>query len=166
MSGQLASDYVVRFSRRQRIEHFTIMVLFILLSLTGFPQKFPDAAWSRWWNDALGGVQALRFLHRGAGLLLGALTAVHFSVVIAGVATRRMPLSMVPTRQDFLDAIRTLRYYLRVTDSPARFGRLPLPLLSAVQPRARRRGRRRLIDSAPAPPSASARSAPAPARRR
>ena len=123
MSAQAAADYVVRFSRRQRLEHFAIMLLFVLLCLTGFPQKYPDAEWSRWLNDAMGGVQVLRFLHRGAGLMLGALTAVHFTVVIVGVATRRMPLSMVPTRQDFLDAIRTLRYYLRVTDTPARFGR-------------------------------------------
>jgi len=123
MSRHSASGYVERFSLRQRIEHFAIMVLFILLSLTGFPQKFPEAGWAVWLNESLGGVQVLRFLHRGAGLLLGALTAVHFTVVIAGVATRRMPLSMVPTRQDFLDAIKTLRYYLRLTDTPARFGR-------------------------------------------
>jgi cytochrome b subunit of formate dehydrogenase len=123
MSSHAASGYVVRFSLRQRIEHFAIMTLFILLSLTGFPQKFPDAGWAIWLNESLGGVQVLRFLHRGAGLLLGALTVFHFVVVIAGVAMRRMPLSMVPTRQDFSDAIRTLRYYLRLTDSPARFGR-------------------------------------------
>ena len=123
MKAAVAASYVVRFSRRQRLEHFAIMLLFLLLCLSGFPQKFPAAAWSRWLNDAVGGVQLLRFLHRGAGLLLGALTTAHFSVVIVGVATRRMPLSMVPTRQDFLDAIRTLRYYLRITDTPARFDR-------------------------------------------
>ena len=34
------TDYAVRFSKKQRIEHFVVMTTFVLLALTGFPQKF------------------------------------------------------------------------------------------------------------------------------
>ena len=37
------SESVVRFSLRQRLEHAAVMVLFVTLALTGFPQKYPDA---------------------------------------------------------------------------------------------------------------------------
>ena len=64
------TDYVVRFSVRQRVEHLAVMLLFLLLALTGFPQKFFEAGWARWVVDGLGGVQRMRWLHRAAGLLL------------------------------------------------------------------------------------------------
>ena len=39
--------YAVRFSKKQRIEHLVVMTTFILLALTGFPQKFYEAGFSR-----------------------------------------------------------------------------------------------------------------------
>ncbi len=123
MSEGKGGEYVVRFSPRQRLEHCAIMLLFVVLSLTGFPQKFPDYALSRALSDAAGGVQVLRFLHRGAGLMLLALSLAHFAWLIAGLAARRLPLSMLPTRKDFEDAVITLRYYLRLDSKPARFDR-------------------------------------------
>ena len=120
MSG---GESVVRFSLRQRIEHVVIMLLFVVLSLTGFPQKFYGSAWAAVVADALGGVPAMRFIHRSAGLLLGAFTLAHFSFVLTGLVVRRSPPSMIPTRQDFRDVVQMLRYYLRLADTPARFDR-------------------------------------------
>ena len=34
------TEYAVRFSKRQRFEHVIVMTTFVLLALTGFPQKF------------------------------------------------------------------------------------------------------------------------------
>jgi formate dehydrogenase gamma subunit len=117
------SDYVVRFSVRQRIEHAAVMVLFLLLAVTGFPQKFFEASWSRAVVDALGGVGRTRWLHRFAGMLFVALTAYHLLTAVFLAATRRAPLSMVPTRRDFRDVVTSLRYYLRLSDEQARFDR-------------------------------------------
>jgi cytochrome b subunit of formate dehydrogenase len=50
-------DTFVRFSARQRIEHFSVMFLFIALAVTGFPQKFSDAGWAQWMVHAMGGVE-------------------------------------------------------------------------------------------------------------
>jgi formate dehydrogenase subunit gamma len=117
------TEYVVRFSVRQRVEHFAVMVLFLLLALTGFPQRFFEAGWARWVVDGLGGVARMRWLHRAAGLLFVTLTAYHLLTAVFLAATRRAPLSMVPTRRDFRDVVTSLRYYLRLSDEQARFDR-------------------------------------------
>jgi len=42
---------------------------------------------------------------------------------IGMVATGRSPLSLVPTRKDFTDAVQMLKYYLGTSDEPAHFDR-------------------------------------------
>jgi formate dehydrogenase subunit gamma len=113
--------YVIRFTLKQRIEHASVMTLFLLLALTGLPQKFFEASWAQAIIEALGGIDRVRWVHRAAGVLFTLFTAAHLGIVSALVVTGRAALSLVPTRQDFLDAMQQLRYYLGVTDTPARF---------------------------------------------
>jgi len=97
------------------------MTLFLVLSLTGLPQKFYEASWAQAIILALGGIDRIRWVHRFAGILFTFFTAFHLSVAAGLVFLGRSPLSLVPTRQDFLDAIQQLQYYLGMTDTPARF---------------------------------------------
>jgi len=115
--------YAVRFSARQRAEHFAVMTLFILLGLTGMPQKYFESGWAQWMLSALGGVETARWLHRTCGLVFTLFVAVHVFSGIFGAVTGRTPLSLVPSRQDFRDAVTTLRYYLGLSDTQARFDR-------------------------------------------
>jgi cytochrome b subunit of formate dehydrogenase len=117
------STYLTRFTVRQRTEHFIVMSLFLLLSLSGLPQKYFDTGWARWMIDALGGIDRIRWFHRAAGLSFTFMTAFHLMMAIGSVATGRSPLSIVPNRKDFTDAIQTLQYYLGRGDAPARFDR-------------------------------------------
>jgi formate dehydrogenase subunit gamma len=117
------SPFFVRFSSRQRVEHLLVMLLFIVLAITGFPQKFSDAAWARWLVDAMGGIEVARALHRGAGIAFAVLTFVHLGVAAVLVATGKSRPSMIPGRKDFVDAITTLKYYLGLTEVQARFDR-------------------------------------------
>lgn len=119
----MSTGSVVRFSLRQRLEHVAVMVLFVALALTGFPQKFPDAAWARWLVDAMGGLAVARWLHRAAGLFFGALAALHLGSAVLGLIRRRQPLTLVPSRKDFRDVVQNLRYYLGLTEERARFDR-------------------------------------------
>jgi formate dehydrogenase subunit gamma len=119
----MSTGSVVRFSRRQRLEHVAVMALFVALALTGFPQKFPDAAWARWLIDAMGGLAVVRWLHRAAGLAFGALAALHLGSAVLGLITRRQALTLVPSRKDFRDVVQNLRYYLGLTEQKARFDR-------------------------------------------
>jgi cytochrome b subunit of formate dehydrogenase len=117
------SRYFVRFSPRQRIEHVTVMIVFLVLSVTGLPQKFYEYEISRWVLDAFGGVDRARWWHRTAGLTFAGLAIVHFSGLIWSVLAGVSRLPLVPTRKDFADAILQLRYYLGLTDVQARFDR-------------------------------------------
>lgn len=111
-----------RFSLRQRIEHGSMLVLFTVLSVTGFPQKF-FGTWSASFVDALGGVGVVRWIHRGAGVLFSLQLVLHVVTVLMAVWGRKTPLTMLPGKADFTDAIQTLKYYLGLEKQPARFDR-------------------------------------------
>jgi formate dehydrogenase subunit gamma len=113
--------YVIRFTLKQRIEHASMFTLFFLLALTGLPQKFFEASWAGTVISLVGGIERARWIHRAAGLAFVVFTLSHLGSVSAAVVTGRAALSMVPTRQDFLDAIQQLRYYLGMSDTPAKF---------------------------------------------
>lgn len=114
---------VTRFSRLERVEHFAVMTLFAVLALTGFPQKFFDHRWAQVLTGWLGGVDTARWFHRAAGITFGLLLVAHIVRLVSSVIRGTTALSMVPTRQDFADAVQTIRYYLRMSDTPPRFDR-------------------------------------------
>jgi cytochrome b subunit of formate dehydrogenase len=113
----------VRFGPLQRFEHAAVMLLFVVLAVTGFPQKFFDHRWAQVLTGWLGGVDTARWFHRAAGIGFALLLAAHIARLIAQVARGRVSLSMVPTKQDFADAVQTLRYYFGATDKSPKFDR-------------------------------------------
>ena len=121
MSTEMA---ITRFSTMQRVQHVSVMTLFILLSVTGFPQKFFDAAWAGSLVNALGGIGTTRFIHRLCGWIFTGLTVAHLGSALGMLAARRVKLmTIVPTKKDFHDAMITLRYYLGLSKEQARFDR-------------------------------------------
>jgi formate dehydrogenase subunit gamma len=117
------SNYIVRFSLQQRIEHFVTMVVFALLCLTGLPQKFYQAGWAQTLVGIFGGVDMTRWIHRGAGIVLAISTVVHFTNGILLMLNKKTYFSMVPTKKDFEDAIQQLRYYLGMTNEHPQYDR-------------------------------------------
>jgi formate dehydrogenase subunit gamma len=113
----------VRFSSLERFEHFAVMGVFVVLSITGFPQKFYDHRWAQVLMGWLGGVDTARWFHRAAGWTFAALLTAHVVRITWPVITGTTSLSMVPTAQDFKDAVQTLRFYLGLTEKQARFDR-------------------------------------------
>ena len=113
----------VRFTRRQRVEHVLVMSLFLALAVTGFPQKFSDSGWARGILALMGGVEIARAIHRFAGIAFAVLAVVHIGTAIVLVVSGRSRPSMIPHRKDFADAIRTLRYYLGISEEQALFDR-------------------------------------------
>ncbi len=116
-------DYVVRFSFWSRFQHAAVILLFGLLLVTGMPQTWPYADVSRWLIDHMGGIFAVRWVHRAAGVAFSVLVAAHLAVAIAGVLTRRMKPSMLLGKTDFTDAVHNLRYYAGYEQTPPKFGR-------------------------------------------
>jgi formate dehydrogenase subunit gamma len=116
-------DSVVRFNGIQRAEHAATMTLFAVLAVTGLPQKFFDQRWAQSLMGYLGGVDTARWLHRAAGIGFGLVVVVHLLRVAVSAVSGRMTLTLVPTRQDFRDAVQTLRYYLGLSDVQPKFDR-------------------------------------------
>ena len=116
---------VVRFDAHQRVQHFLMMSSFIVLALTGLPQKFSDLGVSQWWVSSLGGLETVRWIHRGAGLTMLADCLYHLTYLCyrIGVQRRLEPLGMIPTPNDLRDAAQSILYYLGVTPEKPKFGR-------------------------------------------
>jgi formate dehydrogenase subunit gamma len=115
---------IVRFSARQRVEHFSVMLLFTVLVVTGMPQKYFEADLSSAVVHALGGVAATRLIHRVAGVLFSATLVLHLAVAVWQISRRELgKLAMVPGLQDYRDAIATLRWYLGLSKVKALFDR-------------------------------------------
>jgi cytochrome b subunit of formate dehydrogenase len=117
------SATMVRFSPRQRVEHATVMVLFILLALTGLSQKFYPAGWAQWVIALFGGIDRMRWVHRASGVAFTAAAILHFGFALYLVLAGKAALTIVPTRKDFTDAVQTLRYYLGLSEEHAKFDR-------------------------------------------
>jgi len=113
----------VRFSTRQRAEHLAVMLSFVALALTGFPQKFHDNGLARTLVDLFGGLDRMRLVHRVAGITFALLTLEHMAGAAAAVLLGRASFSLVPARKDFRDAVVQLRYYLGLSEERARFDR-------------------------------------------
>jgi formate dehydrogenase gamma subunit len=116
-------ESVVRFGRLVRLEHGFVILLFLVLLLTGLPQKWPDVAASRALIDAFGGIYLARTCHRVAGLVFAFLVSAHIGRVVLGVLARKFAPTLLFTVRDFSDAIDNLRYYLGRKETPPRFGR-------------------------------------------
>jgi len=123
VSDRHTVEYVKRFSPWARFQHLAIILLFAALLVTGLPQKWPYLEVSRRIVENLGGIFALRWLHRMVGMAFATLTVVHLVAVVNGLLTRRVKPTMLLTAKDFEDAIHNLGYYLGRKQTPPRFGR-------------------------------------------
>lgn len=114
---------VVRFGLRSRLEHLLVMATFVLLLLTGLPQKFHDSGWAVWTTQLFGGIDLMRTIHRVTGFVFTGLCLVHLSTALFGVLSGRMEMNIVPDKADFRAAVQNLKYYIGLAPSPPKFGR-------------------------------------------
>ncbi|MDE3113079.1 MAG: hypothetical protein KGK34_09080 [Chloroflexota bacterium] len=107
------AEYVERFDVHQRIQHILMLASFTVLALTGLPQKFDQLGLSQWAIAVLGGLETVRLIHHTAAWVMLFDCAYHAAYLIASVAVkRRLPLGAFATPRDFVDAWRTLLYFL------------------------------------------------------
>jgi formate dehydrogenase subunit gamma len=111
--------YIKRFGIGRILEHQANALVFALLVITGLSQRFHEYKVSHWIIKAIGGVDALRVVHRWSGVLFALLIFVHITVGIYGVIKKRWPASMMVNMNDFLNAMENMRYYFGITNHPA-----------------------------------------------
>lgn len=112
-----------RFPLARRIEHFTMLLSFTTLGLTGLPQKFPTAALSIAFVNLLGGIENLRTIHHFAAIVMMLGTVWHLLVFGYMAYVRRTRLSMLPSIQDAKDGLQALLYNLGFAKTFPQMGR-------------------------------------------
>jgi len=122
---QVAETHVVRFDQHQRVQHVLMMSSFIVLALTGLPQKFGDLALSQWWVSTLGGLETVRWIHRSAGFVMLSDCLYHLCYLgyRMGVQRQLGPLRMVPGPKDLRDVLQTMLHFLGVAPEKPKFDR-------------------------------------------
>ena len=63
----IGRNRIVRFDLWQRLQHIVLIVGFMGLVLTGFPQKYSAEDWAKGVTLIFGGVERMRFLHHFLG---------------------------------------------------------------------------------------------------
>ena len=116
-------DQVKRFSLGRILEHWLHVVTFGVLLCTGLSQKFYSIEFSQRAILALGGIDAIRLIHRVVGAVFCIELVVHLAIAAAGIMYRKWQPSMIITKKDFTDVVHNMRYYLNMENAPARSGR-------------------------------------------
>lgn len=114
---------VLRLDRLQLAQHALMACSFIVLAITGFALRFPDAWWVKWLS-ALGMHEQLRAnVHRVAGAIMVLVAIGHVFYIVVVRRGRREFRAMLPARGDFKEALDSLSYYTWRRAKPADFGR-------------------------------------------
>ena len=116
-------NFYERFPLARRIEHFTMLLSFTTLALTGLPQKFPATSPSIFVVNLFGGIENLRVIHHTAAVIMMLGTIWHLMVFGYMAYVRHTRLSMLPSLQDVKDGIQALLYNLGFAKSFPQMGR-------------------------------------------
>jgi cytochrome b subunit of formate dehydrogenase len=116
-----------RFTLGQRLQHVFLVVVFVVLCLTGFPMKFPQAPWAPPLYELFGGIDVAPIIHRIAGVALIVGFTFHCVMILVNVgrSLKRkgqhgliawvraiLALPMVPRWRDFKDLYACAKYGL------------------------------------------------------
>ncbi len=119
-----SGPYVKRFSNPQIWLHVSIVLSFLLLSVTGLPLKFAAAPWAGKMMSMLGGPHAAGLLHRFAAIVTFGYFAVHLFMVLWGSLVKGEKgffwgwRSMVPQLKDVQDFMGNMKYFLYLGPKP------------------------------------------------
>ncbi len=114
----------VRMTLNERIQHWTMLSSFIVLVITGFMLKFPDAWWVvpiRHLSESFFRVRSLT--HRVAGVVMTAVSLYHLWYVLFHPRGKRLLRDLLPKLQDARDGVGLLLYNIGLSGKKPMFGR-------------------------------------------
>ncbi|MHC4507441.1 MAG: formate dehydrogenase subunit gamma [Planctomycetota bacterium] len=130
-------DGILRFTGSLRLQHAFLVVVFVVLCLTGFPMKFPEAPWAPVIYDLFGGIHGAPIIHRIAGVALMIGFAAHILLILVNVgrALKRdrkrgikawisaiLALPMIPKRCDLKDLVGMAKYVFFLSPERPHYG--------------------------------------------
>jgi formate dehydrogenase subunit gamma len=117
--GTEKKERIRRFGAARIAEHGLHILTFGTLVVTGISQRFFSLDISQWIIMKLGGIDAVRLIHRYAAVVFMIAASVHIVAAAIGVILRRWQPSMVINKNDFTDAVHDIRYYIGLENAPA-----------------------------------------------
>lgn len=112
-----------RFNVIQRLQHFTFLVSFTLLGLTGLPQKYPLSPISLGIFQLLGGIETARLIHHISAIVMIGVSGIHIIEVGYRLWVDRIHISMIPWTNDLMHVIHDVQYYFGYKKRKAYYGR-------------------------------------------
>ncbi|MCU0302794.1 MAG: cytochrome c3 family protein [Thermoanaerobaculales bacterium] len=85
-NGEVERRYYIRFTSKQRIMHFVMLLCFFALALSGMALKFSFMGWAHAVSRILGGYESMGTLHRWAAVVLIGLFVYHLRDVFRAKA--------------------------------------------------------------------------------
>ncbi|MFL7840327.1 MAG: formate dehydrogenase subunit gamma [Candidatus Promineifilaceae bacterium] len=92
-----------RFRKMAQLEHIILLVSFTTLAITGLPQKWPQAPFSLWMINLLGGIETVRIIHRWAAIILILGSFYHLFASGYRLFVKRERMRVLPVWKDALD---------------------------------------------------------------
>ncbi len=112
-----------RFTLAQRWEHAILFLSFLVLLLTGLPQKYRAAAWSQQILATPEQVRLVQTIHHIAAIVLILEVIYHIARAIYLMARRSLPGDIFVTWRDVTDAGQMVAYLLFLRKDKPRFGK-------------------------------------------
>ena len=120
---QTAGRKVVRFDTHQLIQHMALSVTFILLAVSGFALKYPDAWWVQLFSAVGLNEEARRITHRTMAVGLIMCSVYHVWYLFWTRRGREEWNAMLPGPRDLTDVVDSLKYHVGLKKRPPEYGR-------------------------------------------
>jgi cytochrome b subunit of formate dehydrogenase len=114
---------VKRFSKLRIIEHLFHILIFSIMFITGFPQKYYTLDVSQWVITKASGIENLRIIHHSMGIIFILLFFIHILISTFGILKYNWKTTMFISHEDFKNLIDDLKYFLGLNNIPAKCGR-------------------------------------------
>ncbi|MFZ6032945.1 MAG: cytochrome c3 family protein [Melioribacter sp.] len=105
---------IPRFTKSEVVQHFLLLVSFIVLAITGFALKYHTS----WWAELLmyfGMTETVRqYIHRGAAVVMIGVGVYHVFYLLFTARGRDVLKNLLPKHTDIIEARDTILYYLRI----------------------------------------------------
>lgn len=115
----------LRMTFNERIQHFLLLSSFIVLILTGFGLKFPEAFWVKWIVFIIGenAFEARSIVHRIAGGVMIAASLYHLYYILFTLRGKQLVRDFWPKKQDLKDFKDSMLYLVGKRETRPKFGR-------------------------------------------
>jgi len=119
------NDKYIRMTLNERVQHFLLLSSFIILVITGFWLKYPEAWWVRWITILIGenAFNARSLIHRIAAVAMVVTSVYHIIYLAASPRGRKLFMDFLPKRSDLSEFGNSMKYLFGNSAEKPRFGR-------------------------------------------